>query len=237
MPRHIYLSPIATIRPSKHKFATYSKFVIPEIDSIHSRCTGDFSWTNLDLKLGKTSWETFKKNPALWTCFESPTSCYVDISSDTGTKNISFYRDQQDCIIWSINPNTGHIYSTIDGPDPVEYDIEHFWLRLWIESALWFHYSWHENTNKPTHKILSKYADYYLVPRLSQHTFIRCKGNIDASFPDVSDYYDAVKEIKKIIEHYTKYDFKRINAYCWQGLIPDSDQQVSIEIIEQNIKK
>lgn len=59
----------------------------------------------------------------------SPTSCYFSVEGNV------FYRDQQDCIIWSYDSEKG-VYT--DNGDIVAKSIPEFLTRIYIENCIWF---------------------------------------------------------------------------------------------------
>jgi len=137
-------------------FATYAEFEVPNVREFVD-LNGDFSWSGLEVNVKDTPWDTFKANENLHRLVQSPTACYVDFSEYEG-KTV-FYRNQQDCIIWSIDPNTGKVYSNAR-EDPIPDDVEEFWLRQHIESILWFKNAMNVKfENEPEY--FSKYEEFY----------------------------------------------------------------------------
>ena len=161
MARKIYCVPIDHLRDEM--FATYSMFEVPDMKDILP-LNGDYSWSEIkDLRIKENSWKTFKANPQLWKLFESVTACYVSISEpDSNTGRIVFYRDQQDCILWSVDPSTGKVYDNTD--NLVADDVEEFWARMWIENQLWRLYAYNQPKNicLIQNSPLAKYAQFYL---------------------------------------------------------------------------
>lgn len=152
--------PIDHVRTSKW-YSTYDTFPIPNIKGL-VKLKGDFSWAKIPINVLETVWETFVANPKLWELTRSPTSCYVDNTFEHHNDKILFYRDQQDCVQWYIDPQTGKIYE--DGQDtPIADDIEEFWLRITIENELWYKMSnmWSFTGVIPDY-ILERYAEFYL---------------------------------------------------------------------------
>ena len=140
-------------------FATYERFTVPDLHDIIT-LTGDYSWSGITVDVKDTPWQTFRENPKLWKLFKSPTACYVEFSDEKDGR-ITFYRDQQDCILWSVDPATGKVYSDADGL--VAETVEEFWCRQYIEASLWFLYAWQHHTglppkNKPE---LRNYVHFY----------------------------------------------------------------------------
>ena len=76
--------------------------------------------------------------------------------------HIVFYRDQQDCILWSIDSVTGKIYDDRQ-EEPVADTIEEFWFRTYIEAQLWYLYArtFTNHTEIPKDPVLRKYAQFY----------------------------------------------------------------------------
>lgn len=165
----VYCTPINGLREDPD--TTYSKFFVPNVREMVN-LNGDFSWAP-DLKEfrfpSRNPWETFKDNAVLWAIFESPTSCYVEISEDEDTGRTIFYRDQQDCIIWSVDLRTGKVYSDADGENPIADDIEEFWLRQYIEAKLWYHLVQYNKNLEDAPELLQKYAQFYQLFRKKFH--------------------------------------------------------------------
>jgi hypothetical protein len=63
----------------------------------------------------------------------SPTACYFAINKSDN----SFYRDQQDCIIWYYKPNVG-VYINANEDYIVSDSLPEFLSRIDIESRIWF---------------------------------------------------------------------------------------------------
>ena len=162
-PRTVWCFSINGLRELRgvYSTSTYSKFPIPDVRTM-VKLIGDYSWAQgLKINVGKNPWETFKQNPILWQLVKSPTSCYVDISHDEETGQTIFYRDQQDCIVWYVDPQTGKVYSYTDGDTPIADDVEEFWLRQYIEATLWYYLVFYRKKLKDAPELLKKYARFY----------------------------------------------------------------------------
>jgi hypothetical protein len=123
---------------------------------------GDFSWTSIpDIKVYGTPWETFQHNPSLWTLFSSPTACYVEFGDEDARGRPIFYRDQQDCLLWSVDPATDKIYSDAQ-TRAIADDIEEFWLRQYLESRLWYRLAMRRQPLETAPPLEKAYADFYL---------------------------------------------------------------------------
>ncbi len=154
--------PIPDLRPGEEMFSTYERFDVPDVRSL-IELKGDFSWTGLELDVKETPWETFVANQNLQKFVNSPTACYVDIFEQNG-KTI-FYRDQQDCIIWFLDPESGKVYSTSD-KGPVADDVEEFWVRQYIEATLWRKYAYKKYRDGPGPELpsyMNEYAEFYMI--------------------------------------------------------------------------
>nr|QBK88198.1 MAG: hypothetical protein LCMAC202_05600 [Marseillevirus LCMAC202] len=145
-------------------FSTYAIFEVPDIKNILT-LTGDYSWSGVRITQKANEWETFRNNSTLWDIVNSPTACYVEISEEE--ERIVFYRDQQDCLIWSVDPQTGKVYSDVQ-LEPVADNVEEFWFRMYTESLLWFMYAWHHQKGLPDDLILRKYAEFYASEKLDE---------------------------------------------------------------------
>lgn len=67
---------------------------------------------------------------------DSATACYIDVDFKTG----QFYRDQQDCVIWKIDQDTGHVVACVDDNckiGVVANNLAEFFARVNIENVIW----------------------------------------------------------------------------------------------------
>ena len=163
------------IRGLRSGSGTYDLHEVPDMKDILN-LTGDYSWVPSILKnklvLKNNTWETFRDNEVLHQLVNSPTASYVRISTlDPDNQLIVFYRDQQDCILWGVNPDTGFVYASTDWTTPIANSVEEFWCRQWIESTLWFN-SFEQffliadgTENNRIAAIIRKYASFYLCKK------------------------------------------------------------------------
>lgn len=173
MCRNVRCIPIRGIREIKDIMfqPTYCKFPIPDMKTV-TNLKGDFSWLSffdikVEVDVKDSSWKTFKVNKHLWEMFLSVTDSYTDIIEDNVEAfglpqgRVIFYRDQQDCVIWSVDPKTGKVFE--DGTDfIVADDVEEFMLHKFVESYVWMKI--HSNTynhDKENH-IVRRYVQFYL---------------------------------------------------------------------------
>ena len=111
--------------------------------------------------------------PDLQYLFEPPTSCYFDLSApretqsaprddpDTGSaEEAVFYRDQQDCIVWSLRAADGHVI-TDDGVD-VAQSLPEFLTRIQIENAVWDIMCFQKKPERLTDE-QKKYMEHYTL--------------------------------------------------------------------------
>ena len=64
----------------------------------------------------------------------SPTACYFSINKQDN----SFYRDQQDCVVWYFKPEIG-VYIDANEELIVSPNLSEFLSRIDIEAKIWFH--------------------------------------------------------------------------------------------------
>jgi hypothetical protein len=64
----------------------------------------------------------------------TPTACYFAINKQDN----SFYRDQQDCVIWYYKPEIG-VYIDENEEIVVSNNLPEFLSRIDLESRIWFH--------------------------------------------------------------------------------------------------
>lgn len=75
----------------------------------------------------------------------TPTNCYFDLESDENKKELNgnepreFFHDQQECVNWRFDPNTGHIVEDCD--EIVAFSLAEFLSRILIESFCWMPHS------------------------------------------------------------------------------------------------
>lgn len=77
---------------------------------------------------------------------DSPTDCYFDVDKETGT----FYRDQQDCVVWRVDKKTGFIMVR---EAIVANSIPEFLTRINLENIIWHH----KYNNRPITQTAQKY--------------------------------------------------------------------------------
>lgn len=91
----------------------------------------------------------------LRTIISSPTACYfqVDLADRT------FYRDQQDCVIWALN-SQGQVYLDGDPHAIVALSLPEFLTRVHLENTIWWHNEYkHEQELTPQEQ---SYRDFYM---------------------------------------------------------------------------
>lgn len=183
MSKDVLCTPISGLREVKGMVffqPTYAKLPIPDMRSI-ADLKGDFSWLEeLDdfkekLEIKSTPWETFKHNKVLHDIVPSVTSSYTDIVEGDEVEEfklpkdrIIFYRDQQDCVVWSVNPETGKVYED-ESDFIVAEDVEEFMLHKVLESLVWRLYAYGEEPglDQIRSPIMKKYIDFYLNKKLN----------------------------------------------------------------------
>lgn len=72
---------------------------------------------------------------------DSPTACYFAFNQSDIYH--SFYRDQQDCVIWHFKPEVG-VYINDDETQIVSDNLSEFLSRIELESRIWFKSIFHK---------------------------------------------------------------------------------------------
>lgn len=135
------LTSIPRLRPlTKSKCNIYNTCEVPDIHDM-IELDGYFEWSNLDytdILKGRTAWDTFKQSPKLHSLFVYPLLGTVNCLKQPDKRNrVTFYQDSLRMLSWSVELHTGIIFENSTGVC-VARDIEEFWLRLFIESKLYF---------------------------------------------------------------------------------------------------
>lgn len=66
---------------------------------------------------------------------KSPTACYIEIDRE----NHIFFRDQQDCVLWTVHPKTGAVHILNQDKTMVAHSVPEFLTRVFIENEIWYH--------------------------------------------------------------------------------------------------
>lgn len=164
---------------------TYHECTVPDITQWID-LKGDFSWSGLDnLKIYDNQLDTFKNNKELWSIFSSPTSCWVNSDSQDPDEesfeekdgHVLFYRDQQDCVLWYYDLESGKVYEY----DRVVSDtLEEFWLRIYIESILWYKEDFPEHLKD----LIQKYIEFFEDNLNPHQEVMRWIDNLSSSEKD-----------------------------------------------------
>ena len=79
----------------------------------------------------------FEENKNSW--FEmSPTSSYLNFEIEDDFNNTVFFRDQQDCVRWTLNSSDGTVYINGNPESIVAASLPEFLTRITFENESWF---------------------------------------------------------------------------------------------------
>lgn len=115
-------------RPCVYTYLKYKYSQVPPNITIPAELAEIKTLEDLEVAL-----PALKENLNLAFLFLSPTCCYFDISkTDPGL----FYRDQQDCVLWYLDENTGYVMD--HRGNYVAKSLSEFLSRICLENACWF---------------------------------------------------------------------------------------------------
>ena len=139
--------------PCRHVRGTYDIFKYDEMPALTE---SDILPQFKDVK----TWDDLADNLELIdSLITSPTACYFKLSKN----KTSFYRDQQDCVVWALDHKTGAVYTMEeDGVDLwVAKSLPEFLTRLYLEGQIWLKTFGYRSDETFTDSE-STYANFYM---------------------------------------------------------------------------